>query len=244
MKEIICHNQKELDAAVKLKDVEIIFKDTTEWLSVSGNATIRSVSDNATIRYVSGNATIRYVSGNATIQSVSGNATIQYVYDNATIRVFSPAVTIESCCLMAVIIMTGCVCKIKKKTKTVTVIKNKVAEYDKKSFCEIYHSNLIDKDTIKLYKSVQPDNHKDFHTNSITYKGEVICPDFDKSPDIECGHGLHLSPLPHLALSFNEGLLLECAVKLKDFVIFSGNISKVRCSKVTVLGKYKGDHNV
>ena len=235
MKEIICHNQKELDAAVKLKDVEIIFKDTTEWLSVSGNATIQSVSDNATIRYVSGNATIRYV---------SGNATIQYVYDNATIRVFSPAVTIESCCLMAVIIMTDCVCKIKKKTKTVTVIKNKVAEYDKKSFCEIYHSNLIDKDTIKLYKSVRPDNHKDFHSNKIKYKDEVVCPDFDNSVDRECGGGLHLSPLPQLALSFNKGLLLECAVKLKDFVVFPENISKVRCSKVTVLGEYKGENYV
>ena len=311
MKEIICRTQKELDAAVKLKDVEIIIRDTTEWVSVSGNATIQSVSDNATIQYVSDNATIQYVYDNATIQSVSGNATIKYVYDNATIQsvydnatiqsvsgnatikyvydnatiksvysnatikyvydnatiqsvysnatiqsvsgnatiqsvsgnatiqVYSEQVTIESCCLMAVIIMIGCVCEIKNKTKTVTVIKNKVATYNKKSFCQIYQENMIDKTTIKLYKSVRKDNHKDFYTNSIEYKGEVTCPDFKENKEQECGNGFHLSPLPHLALSYNDGLLLECAVKLWDFVVYPQNITKVRCQKVTVLGEYK-----
>ena len=203
MKEIICRTQKELDAAVKLKDVEIIIRDTTEWLSVSGNATIQSV------------------------------------YGNATIKIYSAQVTIESCCLMAVIIMIGCVCQIKKKTKSVTVIKNKVATYNKKSFCQIYQENMIDKTTIKLYKSVRKDNHKDFYTNSIEYKGEVTCPDFKENKEQECGNGLHLSPLPHLALSYNEGLLLECAVKLWDFVVYPQNITKVRCQKVTVLGEYK-----
>jgi hypothetical protein len=230
MKEIICHSQKELDAAVKIKDAIIIIKDTTEWVDVYGNANIQSVSDNATIQSVS---------GNATIQSVYGNATIQSVYGNATIKIFSPDITIESGCLFAVIIMIGCVCKIKKKTKTVTVIKNKKSKYDKKSFCHIYHANLIDKETIKLYKSVQPSDHTDFYTGKIKYEGEVTCPDFDKSTDRVCGGGLHLSPLPHLALSFNQGLLLECAVKLKDFVVCSDDITKVRCKKVTVLGEYK-----
>jgi hypothetical protein len=140
---------------------------------------------------------------------------------------------------MAVIVMIGCVCKIKKKTKTVTVIKNKIATYDKKSFCQIHHQNMINKDTIKLYKSVREDNQKDFYSNSIEYKGEVACPDFVGNVEQECGNGLHLSPTPGMALSYNDGLVLECAVKLKDFVVFSENITKVRCKKVTVLGKYK-----
>lgn len=224
MNEIIVHTQKELDAAIKIFNVNknyIVIKNTTEWLSVSGNATIQSVY------------------GNATIQSVYDNATIKSVYDNATIKIFSATVTIESCFMLAVIIMIGCACKIKKKTKTVTVIKNKIAEYNKKSFCQIYQDNFIDKDTIKLYKSVRPDSKKDFHSNTIKYEGEVSCPDYDESPSRECGGGLHLSPLPHLALSFNQGLLLECAVKIKDFVVYSKDILKVRCKKVTVIGEYK-----
>ena len=77
------------------------------------------------------------------------------------------------------------------------------------------------------------------YTNKIKYEGDVICSDFDKDTERECGGGLHLSPLPELALSFNNGTVLECAVKIKDFVVYSRNIQKVRCSKVTVLGVVK-----
>jgi hypothetical protein len=311
MREIIVHTQKELDVAVKEKDVEIVIQGTTEWLSVYGNATIqyvygnatiqsvsdnatiRSVSDNATIRSVSGNATIKYVygnatirsvygnatiqyvsdnatirsvsdnatirsvSGNATIRSVSDNATIQYVYDNATIRsvsgnatikyvygnatikIFSVDVCIESVSMLAVIIMIGCVCKIKNKQKTVTVIKNKRAEYTKKDFIAIYG---CDKDgCLTLYKSVNPKNGRDFHSNTIKYKGVVTCPNWNPDNDIECGEGLHLSPLPELALHYNQGKLLKCKVHKNDFVVYPKDITKVRCKKVTVIGKYNND---
>jgi hypothetical protein len=275
MREIIVHTQKELDVAVKEKDVEIVIQGTTEWLSVYGNATIqyvygnatiqsvsdnatiRSVSDNATIRYVYGNATIRSVSGNATIRSVSDNATIQYVYDNATIRsvsgnatikyvygnatikIFSVDVCIESVSMLAVIIMIGCVCKIKNKQKTVTVIKNKRAEYTKKDFIAIYG---CDKDgCLTLYKSVNPKNGRDFHSNTIKYKGVVTCPNWNPDNDIECGEGLHLSPLPELALHYNQGKLLKCKVHKNDFVVYPKDITKVRCKKVTVIGKYNND---
>jgi hypothetical protein len=149
-------------------------------------------------------------------------------------------VTIEAALMFAVIIMIGCVCKIRRKSKTATVIKNKIAEHTKQDFKEIYRGNLIDKDTIKLFKSVRPDNFRDFHSNSITYKpGVVTCPDFDPSKDRECGGGLHLSPLPELALSYNNGTVLVCSVKLKDIVVYPKNITKVRCKKVTVIGEYK-----
>ena len=272
MKEVIVNTQAELEVAVKQKNVEIIIKDTTEWLSVSDNATIKYVSDNATIQSVSGNATIQYVYGNATIQSVSDNATIQSVYDNATIqsvsdnatiqyvygnatiqsvygnatiKIFSADVTIETCLMFAVIIMIGCVCKIKKRAASTTIIKNKLAKHDKTSFRTIYQDQLIDKTTIKLFKSVRKDNHRDFHTNSIEYSGEVVCPDFNPDKSIQCGQGLHLSPLPHLALQYNSaGMLLECSVKLTDFVVYPEDITKVRCKKVTVIGEYKEpDHD-
>jgi len=197
MKEIIVSTQKELDAAVKKKDCYIVIKNTTEWINVSGNATIKT---------------------------------------------FSATVTIESALMLSVIIMIGCVCKIKRKSKTVTVIKNKIATHTKQTFKDVYSGNMLNNDTIKLYKSVRPDNHKDFHSNTIEYKlGVVECPDWDASTEIECGNGLHLSPLPELALSFHDGLLLECTAKLKDIVVYPHNIKKVRCKKVTVIGEYKAD---
>ena len=217
MREIIVHTQKELDAALKEKDVDIVIQDTTEWLSVSGNATIR------------------YVYGNATIQSVYGNATIQSVYGNATIKIFSSDVCLESVLMMAVIIMIGCVCKIKKKSKTVTVIQNKKAEYTQKDFINIYG---CDDGYVTLYKSVNPKNGRDFYSDTIEYKGVVTCPDWNPDHDIECGNGLHLSPLPHLALLYNQGKLLKCKVHKNDFVVYPNNITKVRCKKVTVIGEY------
>ena len=246
MKEIICHTQKELELAIKEKDACIIIKDTKEWLSVSGNATIQSVSDNATIQYVSGNATIQsvydnatiqYVSGNATIQYVYGNATIKYVSGNATIKIFSPDVTILNCVMFAVVIMIGCIAKIKKMSKTVTIVKSpKQTGYTKEDFINIYGE---DKDgNVTLYKSVG-ENHTDHYTGKIKYQGTVSCPDWDKNKDRQCGGGFHLSPLPHLALSYNQGTLLECKVNKKDFVVFPSDITKVRCRKVTVIGEYK-----
>jgi hypothetical protein len=132
--------------------------------------------------------------------------------------------------------MIGCVCKIKRKSKTVTVIKNPVAKYTKKDFLDIYgqdkNGNVI------LYKSVR-ENLKDFHTNTIEYTGTVTCLDWDGDKNRQCGGGLHLSPLPELALSYNQGKLLKCIVNKKDFVVYPEDITKVRCKKVTVLGEYK-----
>jgi len=138
--------------------------------------------------------------------------------------------------MLAVIIMIGCVCKIKKKVKSVTIIKNKIAEYKKTDFLSIYPA---DKDgNLTLYKSVQS-NNTDFYTGKIEYKGTVTCPDWNPDKNQQCGGGLHLSPLPWQALSYNQGKLLECKVHKNDFVVYPQDISKVRCKKVTVIGEYK-----
>jgi tRNA threonylcarbamoyladenosine modification (KEOPS) complex Pcc1 subunit len=210
-------------------------------VTASGNSTVRAY-DNSTVRAYD-NSTVRAY-GNSTVRA-SGNSTVT-AYDNSTVRAsgnstvtaYGNSVSIEAF-MLAVVIMIGCVCKI-KKSKTVQVIKNKIAQHDKKSFIQIHKENIIDKDTIKLFKSVRKDNRKDFHSNTIKYEGEVLCPDFNPSNEIECGQGLHLSPYPELALDYSpNGLVLECSVKLKDFVVHQENITKVRCKRVTVLGEYK-----
>jgi hypothetical protein len=136
--------------------------------------------------------------------------------------------------MLSIIIQIGCVCKIVKKKKSATIIKNKKSEYTKKDFLEIYQENKIDESTIKLYKSVQ-ENNTDFYTGKIKYDGVTLCPDFNSDKKIKCGQGLHLSPTSEMALKYNQGKILECAVKISDFVIFSEDITKVRCKKVTVL---------
>jgi hypothetical protein len=90
-----------------------------------------------------------------------------------------------------------------------------------------------------LYKSVNPENHCDFYTGKIKYQGVVECPDFDQNSDRQCGGGLHLSPLPEMALKYNEGKVLKCEVDINDIVVFPTDITKVRCRKVKVLGEYK-----
>ena len=111
-------------------------------------------------------------------------------------------------------------------------------EVDLKTFKEVYPENVVDGEII-LYKSVSPTNLTDFKTGKIKYEiGKTIdCPDFDPDKNRECGGGLHLSPTPELALNYNQGKLLKCRVKVKDMVIYSKCITKVRCRKVFVEGE-------
>jgi hypothetical protein len=98
-------------------------------------------------------------------------------------------------------------------------------------------------DFVVLFKSVTPDTYCDFHTRQIKYKiGETIeCPDWDNDYLRQCGGGFHLSPKPELALNYNRGKLLVCHVHIDDFVVFPGDITKVRCRKVKVIEEYKGE---
>jgi hypothetical protein len=92
---------------------------------------------------------------------------------------------------------------------------------------------------VTLYKSVHPDTLCDFHTGWIKYAGVVTCPDFDPDPTRQCGGGLHLSPTPAAALRYNKGTLLVCKVNIDDIVVYGPDITKVRCRKVKVIGKYQ-----
>ncbi len=155
---------------------------------------------------------------------------IQSVYGNA--------VKIERLCQQSVCISVGCKIKIKHKDKTATYLVKEVATHDIDSFINIY--GLKKKNNcIELFKSVNPETKCDFYTGKIKYadKKTVVCPDFDPNPMRECGGGLHLSPTPELALSFNDGLVKKCRVNIKDIVVYKHNITKVRCKKVYVISK-------
>ena len=110
-------------------------------------------------------------------------------------------------------------------------------QHTKQTFLDSYKDNIINKSNIILYKSVNPETLCDFYTGKIKYEGTVTCPDWDDNDQQGCGGGLHLSPTPELALFYDQGKVLKCKVNIEDFVVYSQNISKVRCKKVKVLGE-------
>jgi hypothetical protein len=218
---------------------------------VSGQAVIESVYDQAVIEYVYDQAVIKYVYGQAVIESVYGQAVIKYVYDqavieyvygNGTIKIFSSNVKVLKALQYSIIININCKNTVKSKTKLVTIINNPIAKHDKKSFTTIYEDQ-VENGKIKLYKSVNPDTLCDFHTGRIKYEDIVKPEKWNPDKNLQCGDGLHLSPLPHLALNYNQGKLLECEVDIKDFVVYPDDITKVRCRKVRVMGEYKEKNN-
>ena len=231
MKQIIIKSQEEFDALPNSFD-----ELTKILITVNLERVTRSIQNG--LIFVSDNATIQFVSGNATIQFVYDNATIQSVYDNATIKIYADTVCVKSIIQEAVIICQDCNPKLPKKIPH--LIKTKKALHNLKSFCKIYEEQTT-KDSIILYKSVNPETLCDFHTGKIKYEiGKVVeCFDFNPDKEIECGQGLHLSPTPEMALSYNKGKVLKCEVKKKDIAVYPYNITKVRCKKVKVLDEVK-----
>jgi hypothetical protein len=152
------------------------------------------------------------------------------------ITVLSALVIIHKIKQYAIVALDGVKIKLPKKDKTATVIHRKLVEHNIDSFVDIYNLSIENKSVI-LYKTVHKDTGCDFRTGHIKYEGIVECPDFDPSNDRECGGGLHLCATPEQAVMFADGpyKILKCRVKLKDIVVYSKNIEKVRCRQVEVL---------
>ena len=165
-----------------------------------------------------------------------GNSSVE-AWGNSSIKIFSQYCNIKKALQESVIICIDCKPKLPKHKN---FIYSKTATSTKKDFLEIYSDQVKD-GFITLYKSVNPETECDFYTEKIKYAdGEtVICPDWNPDKDIQCGNALHLSPSPNLALGYNRGLVKKCEVNIKDFVVYSKDIIKVRCKKVKVIGNYK-----
>jgi hypothetical protein len=95
-----------------------------------------------------------------------------------------------------------------------------------------------DSDSLVLYKSVNPETFCDFYSGKIKYVvgEEVEAPDWDPDPDRQCGGGLHLCFSALGTLAYNRGTILKCLAAPEDVVVYKGDVSKVRCRKVHVVG--------
>ena len=104
---------------------------------------------------------------------------------------------------------------------------------------------ILDDGSVILYKSVR-ENGCSFKTSAVKYEigKQTVAPDWDVNANIECGKGLHLSPTPQQADSFNYGVLLACSVKLDDIAplpAFAQYPDKIRVRATVPL--YKVDIN-
>ena len=218
MKIIVVKNQKEFDNLPKKFD---------EYTRIE----IRSVRSvfKIKINFKTGNSSV-VAWGNSSVEA-RGNSSVE-AWGNSVIRIFSNIrLKLNQ---FSVGIGIGIKIKAEYKSGSATLINKEIAKYDKKLFLRMYKKNIQKGGEILLYKSVKDDN-TDFYSGKIKYIGKVICPDWDDNPNRECGGGLHLSPTPELAKSFNNGKIKKCIVEQKNFVVYPKNIDKVRCKEVEVI---------
>ena len=168
-----------------------------------------------------------------------GNSSV-VAWGNSSVKIYSEYCKIKEAMQESVIIYIGVGGKPEKKEKTASILHKKIVLWDRKSFCRLYNKQ-IENSKITLYKSVNPETDCDFYTGKIKYEvgKKVLCPDWNPDETIQCGSGLHLSPTPRLAKSYNNGKILKCEVAIKDFVVYARDISKVRCKEVFVLEEVK-----
>ena len=197
-----------------------------------GNSSVVAWENSSVVAWENSSVVAR---GNSSVVA-RGNSSVE-AWENSILRSLSDDSNITAS-HNSVIILQECKPSVKISGHA-TLVNTTQTKHTINTFNEM-HGNGSDE--IILFKSVRPDNNKDFYTNTIEYKvgATVSCPDFDPSTDRECGGGLHLSPSPGLALSYNKGRVLKCSVKLKDISVYPYNVTKVRCKKVTVLEEYQG----
>jgi len=165
-----------------------------------------------------------------------GNSQVKAAFENSIIKAFSSNVIILRLKHQSTLICQNCNVGVQEKDNTANIIITKTMQHTKQTFLDIYKDSMTG-NSIILYKSVNPDTLCDFYTGKIKYEGTVTCPGWDDNEQRECGGGLHLSPTPELALSYNKGKVLKCKVNIEDFVVYSKNIMKVRCKTVKVIGE-------
>ena len=219
MKTIIVKTQKEFD----------VLKDFSDYTEIEIRSDVQIV-----VNRILKNATI-FTYGSSQVTAY-GSSQVR-AFQNTVVRIETELVNILEARQFSTIIFMEKKRKV-VKDKTATVIVTPRIQYDLKLFCDIYRDS-VDGKFIILYKSVNPKTLCDFYTGTIKYEGTVICPDWKTDTNIQCGNGLHLSPTPEMALSYNQGKVLKCKVAIKDIAVYPLNITKVRCKKVEVLGDYK-----
>ncbi len=258
MNERTVTTQQELDAALADKTVDWIDIRSPRgvWIEVrasdsatvraSGSATVRAYGsatvrayDSATV-HASGSATVR-ASGSATVRA-SDSATVRasdsatvHASDSATVSASdsatvhaSDSATVHASAHTAVHLHSG-----RARVEGGVLIDHTAVESDPVMWCS-YHGVDVTDGAATVYKAVRANLHS---AHGFAYPiGETVeCDDW--SDDDECGHGLHFSPSPSQALTYDWGAtrFLECRVQLADLRPLTGGTAKMKCPRAVVV---------
>ena len=208
--------------------VEVILDGQGFVLDRNADDVIYTACDNSTVTAY-GSSTVT-ACNNSTV-TACGSSTVR-ACNNSTVRAYDNSTVTELLHSSILINCTGRDILPIKHHSSAQIINQAPFRHSKESFLDIYPPD--DNGFVTLYK-VTNQNGRDYKTDSIQYVGTVECPDWDNDHNRQCGGGLHLSPLPELALEYNSGPIKKCKVHIDDFVVYPHDISKVRCRVVHVL---------
>jgi len=203
-------------------------------LEASGSATVEAYGF-ATVRAygfatveASGSATVRAY-GSATVRA-SGSATVQ-AYDSATVQAYDSA-TVQASTHVAVRLYSA----------RATVIGGVLIDVSGLDSASIDHwvdytgCETTPEGDLLVYKALRDSmktGHEYGHPVSWPTSGVVECDDWKDNH--QCGHGLHVSPHPHVALGYDNAStrMLKCVVARGDARTIGWD--KLKAPRLTVL---------
>ncbi|MGD9991123.1 DUF7666 domain-containing protein [Pseudonocardia sp.] len=97
-----------------------------------------------------------------------------------------------------------------------------------------YHGATVTDGQVTVYKAVR-DDLRSGHNFAYPIGETVACDDWRDND--ECGHGLHFSPSPHQAASYDYSATryLECTVALSELRPLTGGTAKCKAPRATVV---------
>ena len=193
--------------------------------SISGvwdSASIRGVGGSASISDVGGSASIRDVGGSASISGVRGGCAIVGVHDHAVLTGIGPHVSVHLYSAQA------------------TVDGGRIIDLtsldlrDPGIWCDFHGVHVDDEGRAHLFKAVDNDLAAGHCFRRTVYQldTEVFAPDW--RDDHSCGGGLHISPRPVQARSYDPDAtrFLEVVVPLADLRPIDATKAKVPAVRV------------
>jgi len=196
---------------------------------------VREMRESSQVGEMRGSSQVGAMWESSQVREMWGSSQVGGAFGNVILRCMESTVSIGRLCQFSIAVCMKDGVNVAEKDDTATVLVTPPVVYTKDVFLDIYHENKSE-DGIHLYKVVQ-DDYSDHYTGKIKYRiGKTVKPKiWDPDETRQCGDGLHLSPTPELALSYHQGRILRCLVKIDDFVVYPHDITKVRCEIVKVV---------
>jgi len=224
MSERIVKNQVELNKAIadKVGWIEIRSPQGV-WIEVTAcDSSTVTAYDSSTVRACGSSTVTAYDSstvtacGSSTVRAYDsstvtacGSSTVT-ACDSSTVRAYGSS-TVRASSHTAVHLHSGRACI----EGGVLIDHTAVDQSAPATWADYHGAQLPNEDTVTVFKAVR-DDYRSAHGALYTVGTEVTCDDWRDTN--ECGNGLHFSPSPAQASSYDYAAtrFLECTIKLSD----------------------------